>query len=175
MNKVVKIGMLVAMAALFSYCKKPTEFKEIEINNQFLLEVPVYLHSTTDLMPDNVPHIHQYDDSVENVCLLIFDTARAGFEISNLKTFFDSMVAHPVMDSAVILAPELVKIDNDSAYQSEITGRHNNTRLFGEMVAIGSKDRFYFMLTWSSLDRRKELKYDMNKMLHSFREEYPKK
>jgi hypothetical protein len=165
---VIRFFAFFAITVLFSYCKKPTEFKEIEVNNLFTLQVPVYLHPTGDLMPDNIPNIHQYDDSIGNVCLLIFDTSRVGFEISTLKTFYDSMVANPVMDSARILAPELVKIDNDSAYQSEITGKHSNVRLFGELAAIASKNRFYFILTWSSLDRRDILKQDMYKILHSF-------
>src|ERR1700735_3785044 len=112
--KIILFIVLVAIVSLFSYCKKPTEFKEIEVENLFSLQIPVYLHTTGDLMPANIPNIHQYDDSVGNVCLLIFDTSRVGFEITTLKTFYDSMVANPVMDSARIITPELVKIDNDS-------------------------------------------------------------
>ena len=152
----------------FVYCKKPTEFKEIEVNNIFSIQIPTYLHPTGDLLPITAANIHQYEDSAGKVCLMIFDTSRAGFEISSLKTFYDSMVANPVMDSTRMLEPQLVKIDKDSAFQSEITGKHDDTKLFGEMVAIASKERFYFILTWSSLDRRDELKPDIYKMLNSF-------
>lgn len=167
-HKIIKLLALFGMVAMFSYCKKPTEFKEIDVDNIFSLQVPVYLHPTDDLLPVTAANIHQYDDSAGKICLMIFDTSRAGFEISSLKTFYDSMVANPVMDSTRIIEPQLVKIDNDSAYQSEITGKHNQVRLFGEMVAIASKDRFYFILTWSSLDKREQLKPDMYKMLNSF-------
>lgn len=165
---IVRFSALIAIAILFSYCKKPTEFKEIDVNNLFSLQVPFYFHSTDELLPFTANNIQQYQDSVGKICLLVFDTSRVGFEINTLKTFYDSMVAAPVMDSARILPAELVKIDNDSAYQSEITGIHNNIRVFGEMAAIATNDHYFFMLTWSSLDRRKELKPDMYKMLHSF-------
>ena len=167
-HTIIKFAAFIAIIVIFCNCKKPTVFKEVEVNNLFSLQIPAYLHSTGDLLPIKAANIQQYDDSVGNVCLLVFDTSRAGFEISTLKTFYDSMVANPVMDSARILPPELVKIDNDSAYQSEITGKHNNLKVFGEMVAIATKDRFYFMLTWSSLDRREQLKPDMYKTLYSF-------
>lgn len=169
-RRIIKLAALISLAFLFSFCKKPTVFKEVEVNNLFSLQVPAYLHTTGDLLPVKASNISQYDDSVGNVCLLVFDTSRVGFEISTLRVFYDSMVATPVMDSARISPPELVKVDNDSAYQSEITGKHNNLKVFGEMVAVATKDRFYFMLTWSSLDRREQLKPDMYKMLYSFRD-----
>jgi hypothetical protein len=168
MKRTVKIA-IVAMAAIsFTYCKKPTEFKEVEIDNIFSIQIPTYLHPTVDLLPITATNIHQYDDSSGKVCLMIFDTSRDGFEISSLKTFYDSMVANPVMDSTRILEPQLVKIDNDSAYQSEITGKHGETKLFGEMAAIASKGRFYFIFTWSTLDKYQQLKPDMCKTLNSF-------
>jgi len=176
MKRTVKIALVVMAAISFAYCKKPTEFKEIEVDNIFSIQMPAYLHPTGDLLPVTASNIHQYEDSAGKICLMIFDTIREGFEISTLKTFYDSMVANPVMDSTRMLAPQLVKIDNDSAYQSEITGKHNDTKLFGEMVAIASKERFYFILSWSSLDRRDELKPDIEKMLNSFHDiSHPKK
>jgi hypothetical protein len=79
------------------------------------------------------------------------------------------MVATPVMDSVKILSPELIKVDNgDSAYKSEITGILNHVKVFSEIEAIATKDRYYFMQTWSSIDRREDLKPEMYKMLNSF-------
>jgi len=176
MNRTVKVAVLAMAVISFAYCKKPTEFKEIEVDNIFSIQMPAYLHPTGDLLPVTASNIHQYEDSAGKVCLMIFDTTREGFEISSLKTFYDSMVANPVMDSTRILEPQLVKIDNDSAYKSEITGKHNDTKLFGEMVAIASKERFYFILTWSDLNRREELRPDIDKMLNSFHDiSHPKK
>jgi hypothetical protein len=80
------------------------------------------------------------------------------------------MVANPILDSAKITPAELVKVGDDSAYQSEITGIHNHVQIFGEIETIATKNRYYHMLAWSSLDRRDELKPDMNKMLTSFRD-----
>jgi hypothetical protein len=159
---------LILIAILFSNCKKPTEFKEIEVTNLYTLQMPVYLHPTNELLPFNDPNIHQYEDSAGKICLMVYDSSREEIGISTLKTFYDSMVANPIMDSAVILSPALVKVDNDSAYQSEITGKRNNIKLFNEIETIATKDRFYFILTWSSLDRREQLKPDMYKMLNSF-------
>lgn len=140
------------------------------MNNLFSLQVPVYLHSTSDLLPFDDPNIHQYEDSVGKVCLLVFDSSRIGMEISTLKVFYDSMVTRPIMDSFKITPPELVTIDNDSAYQSEITGVFNKARIFSEIETIATKDRYYFIQTWSSLDRHDQLKHDMYKMLNSFHE-----
>ena len=165
---IIRFIALIAITVIFSYCKKPTEFKEIEVDNLFTLQVPVYLHPTNDLLPFNAPNIHQYEDSVGKICLLVFDTSKAGIGVSSLKTFYDSMVVSPVMDSARILPPQLVKVDNDSTYQTEITGIMNNVRVFSEIETIATKERYYFIQTWSSLDRRDKLKPDMLKMLNSF-------
>ena len=164
----IRFTALIAIVILFSYCKKPTEFKEIEVNSLFSIQVPVYLHPTNELLPFTANNIHQYQDSAGKVCLLIFDTTRAGFEINSLKTFYDSMVANPTIDSVTITAPEFVQVDNDSAYRSEIIGILNKNRVFSEIQTIATKDHYYFMQTWSSLDRREELKPDMYKILVSF-------
>jgi len=165
---ITRLVVFISIGMVFIYCKKPTEFKEIEVNNLFSLQVPVYFHSTNELLPFTASNIQQYQDSVGKICMLVFDTSRNGFEIGTLKTFYDSMVANPVLDSAKITSPVLAKLDNDSAYQSEITGIHNNVRVFGEIETIATKERYYYMLTWSSLDRREELKPDMYKILTSF-------
>lgn len=172
---ITKTFALIAITMVFCCCKKPTEFKEIEVPNLFSLQVPAYLKPTDKLLPFTASNIQQYRDSVGKVCLLVFDTSRnAG--IGTLRTFYDSMVASPVLDSAKITPVELVKVDNDSAYQSEITGIHNNVRVFGEIETIATTDRYYYMYIWSSLDRREELKPDMYKLLNSFHDiSHPKK
>lgn len=161
-------SILIFVIFVFSYCKKPTKFKEIDVNNLYSLQIPAYLNSTNKLLPFTASNIQQYQDSVGKICLLVFDTSRIGFEISTLKVFYDSMVANPVLDSSKITSPELSKVDNDSAYQSEITGIHNGIKVFGEIETIATKDRYYYMFSWSSLDRREQLKPDMNTILTSF-------
>ena len=168
MKRIMRIAFVAVAVISLANCKKPTEFKEIEVDNIFSMQIPAYFHSTTDLFPNTAANIHQYDDSAGKVFLMIYDTSRADFDISSLRTFYDSMVANSVMDSTRILEPQLVKIDNDSAYRSEITGKQGGTRLFGEMAAIASKNRFYFILTWTDLNKRDDLKPDMYKMLNSF-------
>ncbi len=167
---IIRLVSLFVLVVLFPDCKKPTEFKEIEVNNLFTLQVPVYFHPTNELIPFDSPNIHQYEDSAGKICLMVFDSSRVEIGLSTLKTFYDSMVANPVMDSALITPPELVTVGNDSAYRSEITGIRNNIKVFSEIETIATKDRYYFILTWANLERRKELKPDMNKMFDSFRE-----
>ena len=156
----------ILMVAVFSCCKKPTKFKEIDVNNSYSLQVPAYLNSTDKLLPFTASNIQQYQDSVGKICLLVFDTSRIG--IGTLKTFYDSMVSNPVLDSVKITLPELGQIDNDSVYRSEITGIHNSIKVFGEIETIATKRRYYYLFSWSSLDRREELKPDMNTVLTSF-------
>lgn len=173
---ITRIFALCAIAAMFSYCKKPTEFKEVEVNNLFTLQIPVYLHPTDDLVPFTSSNVQQYKDSNSKICLLVFDTARNGFEIHDLKTFYDSMVASPVMDSAVIVTAQLVKVDNDSTYQTEITGVINKKKVFSEIETIATKDRYYYIIMWASSDKPEQLKDDMVKLLNSFRDiSHPKK
>jgi len=164
-----KIVASLAIAIVFCCCKKPTEFKEIEVPNLFSLQVPAYLKSTDKLIPFTASNIQQYQDSAGKICLLVFDTSRS-IEIGTLRTFYDSMIANPVLDSAKITPVESVNVDNDSAYRSEITGIHNDVRVFGEIETIATKNRYYYMLVWSSLDRREELKPDLYKMLNSFKD-----
>ncbi len=164
------LAILVVALVLFASCKhiKPTEFKEIEVNGLFSMQLPVYLHPTTDLMPFTSTNFHQYQDSVGKVCLLIFDTSRANIDIPDLKTFYDTMVSKTVLDSAQITPAKLIMIDNDSVYRSEIAGIHNGIWIFSEVETIATKDRFYNIVTWSSFDRREKLRDDMIKMLNSF-------
>lgn len=165
---VKRIALLIGLAVLFSYCKKPTEFKEIEVNGLFSMQIPVYLHPTTELMPFTASNFHEYQDSVGKICLLIFDTSRMYIDIPDLKTFYDSMVAKTVMDSAMITPPKFLLVDNDSTYRTEIAGKHNGVWIFSEIETIATKDRFYNIVTWSSFARRDKLREDMLKMLNSF-------
>lgn len=104
-SSIIKIIALIVISVVFSYCKKPTEFKEIEVNSLFTLQIPFYLHPANDLLPFTASNIQQYHDSSGKICLLVFDTSRIRFEITSLKIFYDSMVATPVMDSVRILSP----------------------------------------------------------------------
>jgi len=165
---------IVALVAIIMACschhKKLTEFKEIEVNGLYSLQMPWYLHSTDELMAFKSPGIQQYEDSVGKICLLVFDSLREDIGISTLRVFYDSMVANPVIDSAQITLAHLVKVDNDSTYQAEITGILNRNRVFSEIETIATPDRFYFIVAWAGLERRDELKPDMEKMLNSFKD-----
>jgi len=167
-NMVKRMLLLVVLAVNFSYCKKPTEFKEIEVNGLFTLQIPTFLHPTTDLMPFTASNFHQYEDSVGKVCLLIFDTSRTEIDIPDLKTFYDSMVSRTLLDSAQMTPGKLVKVDGDSAYRSEIAGIQHGVWIFSEIETIATKDRYYHIVTWSSFNRRDKLRDDMIKMLNSF-------
>lgn len=167
-NRILLFSSLITIAIIFSFCKKPTVFKELEVNNLFTLDVPYYFHPTTDLMPFEASNVHQYEDSVGKICLLIFDSSRAEIGLSSLRVFYDSMVVSPVLDSVRITPPELIKVDGDSTYRSEMTGILNNARIFSEIECIATKDRFYYIQTWSHLNRRGDLRPDMIKMLNSF-------
>lgn len=169
-SMVKKLAALIMMAVLLSYCNKPvpTAFKEIEVNNLFTLQIPVYFHPTTELIPFSATNFHEYEDSVGRICLLIFDTSRTYIDIYDLRTFYDSMVGKTVMDSARITPAKLIMLDGDSTYRSEIAGIHNGIWIFSEIECIATKDRFYDLVTWSSFDRRDKLRDDMIKMLNSF-------
>ncbi len=168
-SQITRLIALLGMVFLFGYCKKPTEFKEIEVDSLFTLQVPVYFHSTRDIMPEDAPrNVHQYRDSVGEICMLIFDSTREDIGIPDLKTFYDSMVAQTNMDSVRIVSKSLIKIDNDSAFRAEITGIQNGQRIFTEIECIATKDRYYHIATWASLRRREEVSPDMIKMLNSF-------
>ena len=165
-----RLAALAVTTVLLSNCHKPvpTVFKEIEIDGRFSLHVPAYLQTTKELVPYTSTNFHQYQDSVGRVCLLIFDTARENFEVTDLKTFYDSMVSRTVLDSARITPAKLIKVDGDSTYRSEVAGMHNGVWIFSEIETIATKDRFYNIVTWSSFDRRDKLRDDMIKMLNSF-------
>jgi len=156
----------ILIVFVFCYCKKPTKFKEIDVNNLYSLQIPAYLNSTDKLLPFTASNIQQYQDSVGKICLLVFDTSRIG--IGSLKTFYDSMVANPVLDSVKITPPQFSKVDNDSVYRSEIIGMHNSIKVFGEIETIATKGRYFYLFNWSSLDRREQLITDMNTVLTSF-------
>jgi len=159
---------VVAVATLFSYCKKPTQFKEIQVANLFSLQAPVYLNATAGDFP--FPVALQYASDSLGVFLMVIDTSREGMNENNLKMYYDSIVSQPFIDSVKITKPQLVKVDNDSAYTSEMIGNTNGIKVFYEIEAIATKQRYYTILTWAKLDKKEALKPDMIKMLSSFRD-----
>jgi hypothetical protein len=167
-QKTFLFGGLVSVAILFSYCKKPTQFKEVQVANLFSLQVPVYLNATAGDFP--FPVALQYNSDSLGVFLMVLDTNRAGINENTLKMYYDSMVSQPFIDSVQITKPQLAKVDNDSAYTSEMTGKENGIKVFYEIEAIATKQRYYTILTWAKLDKREALKPDMVKMLSSFRD-----
>lgn len=157
---------MAAIVILFSYCKKPTQFKEVQVTNLFTLQVPAYMSASSETYP--FPVELQYNSDSLQTFLMVMDTLRKGMNENTLKLYYDSIVNQPFIDSAKITLPQLIKVNNDSAYASEMTGIENGIKVFYEMEAIATKERYFMIITWGKLDKREELKPDMMKMLSSF-------
>jgi hypothetical protein len=162
----VRLSFLFALVALFSSCKRPTQFKEVQVANMFSMQVPEYLNATTGDLP--FPVTLQYSNDSAQIFMMVMDTTRAGMNENTLKMYYDSIVSQPFIDSATITPPQLVKLNNDSAYTSEMTGKLHGIKVFYEMEAIATKQRYYMVLVWAKADKMNELKPDMLKVLSSF-------
>jgi hypothetical protein len=162
----IRLTLLIAFLTLFSNCKKPTVFKEVQIGNLFTMQVPGYMSAGEGTYP--FPVAMNYNSDSAAVFLMVIDTLRKGMNENALKMYYDSVVNEPFIDSAKISPALLVKVNNDSAYTSEMTGVLNGVKVFYEMEAIATPERYFMILTWGKKDNMESLKPDMLKMLSSF-------
>jgi hypothetical protein len=166
MKTLLRLTVLLAFLSLFSNCKKPTVFKEVQVGSLFTMQVPTYMTATSEAYPFHVTM--QYSNDSIPLYLMAMDTLRLGMNENTLKMYYDSIVSQPFIDSVKITAPALVKIGTDSAYTSEMTGIENGVRVFYELEAVATPERYFMVLAWAKLSQREELKPDMLKMLGSF-------
>ncbi|HTA28335.1 MAG TPA: hypothetical protein VK809_11130 [Bacteroidia bacterium] len=162
----IRLTLLVAFLTLFSNCKKPTQFKEVQIGNLFTMQVPTYLNAGEGTYP--FPVAMNYSNDSAAVFLMVTDTLRKGMNENTLEQYYDSVVTQPFIDSAKISPRMLVKVNNDSAYTAEMTGSVNGVKVFYEMEAIATPERYFMILTWGKKEQMESLKPDMLKALGSF-------
>ncbi len=163
---IIRLTLLFAFLVLFSNCKKPTQFKEVQISNLFTMQVPTYMSAGEGNYP--FPVAMNYNSDSAATFLMVIDTLRKGMNENTLEQYYDSVVTQPFIDSAKISKRVLVKVNNDSAYTAEMTGSVNGVQVFYEMEAIATPDRYFMILTWGKKEKMESLKPDMVKMLSSF-------
>ena len=167
-TQLTRVAMLLAFLTLFSNCKKPTQFKEVQIGDLFTMQVPAYMSAAAGDVPFRVAMNYTSDSAA--TFLMVMDTLRKGMNENTLRMYYDSMVSQPFIDSVKINPPTLVKLNTDSAYTSEMTGSVNGVKVFYEMEAIATPERYFMVLTWGKQEKMESLKPDMLKMLSSFRD-----
>jgi hypothetical protein len=159
---------LVCLAGmLIAGCKHPTVYKEVQAAGKFALQVPEYMRATAELFGEGKCSMQYENDSMQ-IYLLVFDTARKDLNEGTLKEYYDSIVAQPSVQGAIIASPKPAMVNGDSALVTEMTATLSGTPVFYKIEVIATPARFYYILVWCRKDRKDALNDDLNKVINSF-------
>jgi len=166
----MKINLfLFSLFILFlSACAYSEEFNEINVDNQFIVELPDYMKATNDLLNGAAL---QYKNPYRNTYTIV------NVEEKNGKSFESyQKEALNIIKNDVLLKKPLV---TDSAYRSTETFNAIDIQIYGIMEqeniyywhsVFETTNKFYTLVCWTrTMDRQQRYGPDFEKIIASFK------
>jgi len=166
-------SVLVAFAFIvftFSSCKYKEQWEQVNVSNEFTMEVPSWMEKTSELKEGAM---FQYRNRFRSVYAIVVkekaDTLPQDFGayVSANIAVLKNVLTNPVVsDSAV------VELDKLSGIRAEVFGNMGEEKIFYTHYTLkGNKGYNYQICAWTRGEDRK-LKYnsDINRIISSFKQ-----
>jgi len=169
-----KIFSVLVVFALITFttssCKYKEKWEQVNVNNEFTMEVPSWMEKTSDLKEGAM---FQYRNRFRSVYAIVVkekaDTLPQDFGayVSANISVLKNVLTNPVVSDSSVVA-----LDNLSGIRAEVYGRMGEEKIFYTHYTLkGSKGYNYQICAWTRGEDRK-LKYtsDINRIIASFKQ-----
>jgi hypothetical protein len=165
-NAIVVVA-LIAFAA--TSCKYKEQWEQVNVNNEFTMEVPSWMEKTSELKEGAM---FQYRNRFRSVyAIVVKEKADAvpqdfGAYVSANITVLKNVLTNPVLSDSSV-----VELDKLSGIRAEVYGNMGEEKIFYTHYTLkGDKGFNYQICAWTRGEDRK-LKYnnDINRIIASFK------
>lgn len=175
-NIVLIIGML---SFFLASCSESIKTKEVIIDNVATIEVSDRLLPAKNL---NKEAILQMEDKKDDFYMVIVEDNKVEFQqlveevygnpTPDFKIYAE--LANSSISTSLNLKQEAsleqTNVNGLSAYLTSYDGNLNGTPVHYKLACIEGKDRYYQIVTWTTMTKKKKYENAMTSMLESFKE-----
>jgi hypothetical protein len=163
------LWLLPALLLSLASCQYKEGLFEKKVDNHFAIKVTDYMTPSTKLHPN--PDL-QYENQWRTVYLLVLDTLKTDID-TNLEGFatqaITTLAGGDITKAIIRRVDSTTAINGLPALQYEVRIEMTDEVTWFDFVAIEAPDRYYQVIGWTILKRKKKFGKDINNMVTSFR------
>jgi hypothetical protein len=175
MKKTIKL-LLVAMVLTASTTFAQTAVKEYKAGHVFYVSLPEYMSKTTGM---NAAAVIQFKNELKDIAGFIIEDNKeelgiAGMSFSSVDDFYENFIKDFLSDkdNRKIGQPVKQKIGNTNFIKCDVSyyDADSKTEIYYFVGIAETKDAFYKVLCFGSMDSKVKFKADFQKILNSIRD-----
>lgn len=179
MKILVKYILLICVVSNFLGCAKKVETQTVSYNNEYSVELPMFLKKVSDLNKDASL---QYMNSVKGLCMMVIDEPKEDFfnsinggnnpenYTSDLEVYSKAFIEQISEGFHIIDGPmiEDVSINGMDAKYISFVIRIASNDFYYEIAVIDGDKKYYQLYTWVPTNLKSKEKDLMKGILESF-------
>lgn len=165
----------------FLSCQSSDKNQCVSVNDQYSMELPAFLSSTTDL--NDVASL-QYSNGEEELYVIVIDEDKASITQALVDNQLEEMYDTSLdgftqlmldtycsgVDVSTISDVETTSINGFDARVVTIEGAVEGVDIYLQIAYIEGQSTYYQLMTWTLLSRKNEFLEQMKTLTNSFRE-----
>ncbi len=181
MKILVRCILLICIASTFLACDKKEEVQTVSYDNEYSVELPVYLKKVNNLNKDASL---QYMNSVKGLCVMMIDESKEDFfnlikEKNNQDNYssdlegYSKMLIERIGENFHFIEDPIVEdvsINGMDAKYLSFAVRIATNDFYYEIAVINGEKKYYQLYTWVPVNFKSKEQNSMKGILESFEE-----
>lgn len=168
------LALLFALVALTNYGQ--TSFKDLKVGHVFYISIPDYMSKTTGL---NTSASIQFKSVVKDVYGFIIEDSKEDLKLaetnfSSINEYYDFFIKDFLKDEdkRSISTPNSFKKGQNNYLEIDASYFDKDAKIdiYYYVCVVETKDSYYKVLCWSSLENKDKFKADFQKIAYSLRD-----
>jgi len=174
--RIIKLAFLTFLMLSTLKNQGQTTFKELKVGHEFFINVPDYMNKTVSL---NSSASVQFKNVIKDVAGFVIEDSKEDLKLaetnfSSINEYYDYFIKDFLKDEEkrTISTPNTFKKGQNNYLEidASFSDKDSKIDIYYYVCVIETKNYYYKVLCWSSLENKDKFKKDFQKIAYSLRD-----